>query len=256
MKFVCLTLMLLSFNVLEAQDNYEIQVYGSPTQQKNSTIFESHTNFTFDGEKEVVNNVRPTHHSTHQTIEITTGITDNFEIGAYVFTNITPGYGFNIIGTHIRPRITAPESWKLPIGLSFSAEIGYQKSTYSEDTWSLELRPIIDKQWDKLYAAFNPTFGVALQGFSNNSTPVFQPNVKVSYSFFKTANLGLEYYGSTGYINESIPLVNQVHALYVAYDLVGSVNWEINLGIGVGLTESTDKLVGKIILGRRINWKK
>ena len=256
MKLVFLAPLLFSINLLNAQDNYEIQVYGAPTQAKNSTIFELHSNFTFDGEKNIVENVRPTHHATHETLEITTGITDNFEIGVYLFTNITPGYGFEIVGTHIRPRISAPESWKLPVGLSFSAELGLQKSVYSTDNWSLELRPIIDKQWDKLYVALNPTFSVSLVSDFNSKVPVFQPNVKVAYSFFKKANLGIEYYGATGYVNESQPINNQVHAIYFAYDMMGSNDWELNFGVGLGLTEATDKLVGKVILGRKINWKK
>ena len=256
MKYQLLASLLFCIGLLNAQDNYEIQVYSAPTQAKNSTIFELHSNFTFDGERNIIENVRPTHHATHETLEVTTGITDNFEIGVYLFTNITPGYGFEIVGTHIRPRITAPDSWKLPVGLSFSAELGLQKSVYATDNWSLELRPIIDKQWNKFYAAFNPTFSVSLVSDFNSKVPVFQPNAKVSYSFFKKANLGIEYYGATGYVNETQPINNQAHAVYFVYDMVGSVDWELNFGVGLGLTEATDKLVGKVILGRRINWKK
>ena len=51
----------------------------------------------------------------------------------------------------------APSKWNLPVGISLSAEVGYQSANYSTETWSLELRPIIDKQWEKLYLSFNPT---------------------------------------------------------------------------------------------------
>src|SRR5205809_976411 len=80
-------------SLLFAQENYEIQVYGSQTQAKNSSIFELHSNFTFLGQKDVVKGVRPSFHSLHETLEITTGITDNFELGFYLFTNYTDGYG-------------------------------------------------------------------------------------------------------------------------------------------------------------------
>src|SRR5262249_17996773 len=133
-------------HVIYAQENYEIQVYGSQTQQKNSTIFELHSNYTFDGEKEEVKGVRPTYHAFHETIEITHGITNNFELGFYLFMNYLPEYGFRVVGTHIRPRVMAPAKWNLPVGLSLSTEIGYQSPSYSEETWSIEIRPIIDKQ--------------------------------------------------------------------------------------------------------------
>ena len=255
MKYLLSFLLIFESVILCAQENYEIQVYASPTQVKNSTIIESHTNFTFSGEKEIVKGVIPSNHTVHETLEITTGITNNFEVGVYLFTNYTAGYGYKVVGTHIRPRITAPGVWKLPIGLSFSAEVGYQKAAYSEDTWSVELRPIIDKQWNKFYACFNPTFGIALAGISGKHTPVFEPNIKLSCQFFKKTSLGLEYYGSTGYVNHFESIGNQNHALYAVYDLTGNNLWELNIGAGYGLTQATDKWVGKLILGRRINWK-
>ena len=239
-----------------AQDNYEIQVYGSQTQAKASTMFELHSNYTFSGEKQIVKGVLPSNHTEHETLEITTGITDNFEIGVYLFTNYTPGHGYTIVGSHIRPRIMAPESWHLPVGLSLSVEAGYQKPEYSSETWNIEVRPIIDKQWKKLYASFNPTFGISLKSKYDNSTPVFEPNIKVGYEFFKNTALGVEYYGSMGAINGFDAIKNQEHALFVTYDLLNNAKWEFNAGAGFGLTPSTDAFVFKIIIGRKVKWKK
>ena len=242
--------------LLNAQDNYEIQVYGSQTQQKNSTIFELHSNYTFNGETETVHGVIPSNHSLHETLEITHGITDIFEIGAYLFTNYTPEHGYRIIGTHIRPRIMAPAKWNLPVGLSLSAEIGYQDSAYSDQTWSLEIRPIIDKQWTNLYVSFNPTIGIALKSRYSNSTPTFEPNVKAAYSFFKNVALGIEYYGDLGTINQFESLSQQNDAIFIAVDMLNNPRWELNAGAGFGLTSATDSFVFKIIVGRRVYWNK
>lgn len=257
MKKLFLLLFLSGFiSLVHSQDNYEIQVYGSQTQQKNSAIFELHSNFTFDGEKDVVKGVRPSYHSLHETLEITQGITDIFEIGAYLFTNYTPKYGYQIVGTHIRPRVMAPSQWKWPVGVSLSAEIGYQRPEYADETWSIEVRPIIDKQWNKLYVSFNPTFGIALKSVDNNSTPVFEPNLKASYAFFPNVALGAEYYGEMGVINAFGPLAQQSHAVFATLDLLNNKNWEFNTGAGFGLTPATDGFIYKVILGRRIYWKK
>jgi len=239
---------------LFAQDNYEIQVYGAQTQAKHSSIFELHSNFTFSGEKDIVKGVRPSYHSLHETVEITTGITDNFELGFYLFTNYTPGFGYRVIGSHIRPRIMVPQSWHVPVGLSLSVEFGYQSQSYSPDLWNLEIRPIIDKQWDKLYMSFNPTMGISLKGVDNDSRPVFEPNLKVAYAFSKKFNLGFEYYGSLGAINSFEKPADQSHALFLAYDLSGNPDWELNIGPGWGLTKATDGFVFKILVGRRIQW--
>ncbi len=239
-----------------AQENYEIQVYGAQTQQKSSTIFELHSNYTFDGEREEIKGVRPTYHALHETIEITHGITDNFELGFYIFMNYLPGYGYRVIGTHIRPRIMAPAKWNLPVGLSLSAEIGYQGPHYSAETWSVELRPIIDKQWDKLYVSLNPTLGVQLKGAEDQTAPAFAPNVKINYAFFKNGAIGAEYYGDLGPLNAFEQSPQQSHAIFATFDLLNNKEWELNTGAGFGLTNATDGFVFKVLVGRRVYWNK
>lgn len=256
-KKLCFLVAILSFSYCaQSQENYEIQVYGSQTQQKNTTIFELHSNFTFRGERDVVKGVRPTYHSLHETLEITHGIGNNFEIGAYLFTNYTQKYGYQIVGTHIRPRVMAPSKWNLPVGVSLSAEIGYQRPEYAGETWNIELRPIIDKQWDKFYLSFNPTFGIAVQSEDESRVPVFEPNVKAMYAAFGRIALGFEYYGSLGAINAFETLAGQNHAMFASIDLLNNKNWEFNAGAGFGLTPATDGFIFKIIVGRRIFWKK
>jgi len=242
-------------SLLPAQENYEIQVYASPTMTKGNTIFELHSNFTFDGEKNVVDKVVPSHHSLHETLEITHGIMENFEIGFYLFTNYTQSHGYKVVGSHIRPRITVPRKWNWPVGASLSTEFGYQKREYSSETWNIEIRPIIDKQWKNFYVSFNPTFGIPLKSDSNIHTPSFEPNLKASFTIRKVA-LGVEYYGDVGVLNEVPDLSEQSHALFIVADLYFDPRWEINLGPGFGLTKNTDDLVFKILIGRRINWKK
>lgn len=238
-----------------AQDNYEIQVYGSQTQAKGSTMFELHSNYTFNGEKQTIKGVLPSNHSLHETLEITTGITDYFELGFYLFTNYTPEHGYSIVGSHIRPRIMAPFSWHLPVGLSLSMEAGYQKEAYSAETWNVEVRPIIDKQWSKLYVAFNPTMGISLKSKYDNSTPVFEPNLKADYNVWGNNALGVEYYGSMGAINGFDALRNQEHALFLTYDMLNNAKWEFNAGAGIGLTKATDAFVFKVIVGRKVKWR-
>ncbi|MFN8242572.1 MAG: hypothetical protein U0X40_00850 [Ferruginibacter sp.] len=242
--------------LVTAQDNYEIQVYASPTMDKGTTIFELHSNYTFVGEKDLKGTVRPSYHSLHETVEITHGITDNFELGFYIFTNATHPYGWQYVGSHIRPRISAPTRWKLPVGLSLSAEIGFQRKEYSSETWSVELRPIIDKQWDQLYISLNPVLGFQLKGEQPASAPSFAPNCKAAWSLSKKISLGAEYYGDLGPVNHFDPASEQSQALFAVVDLYLHPDWEFNFGTGWGLTPGTDGFNAKLILGRHINWKK
>jgi hypothetical protein len=249
---ICCLLPLLG----SAQENYEIQVYASPTMSPGMTIFELHSNYTFDGERTIKEGVRPSFHSLHETVEITHGIAKNFELGFYLFTNYTSGYGWQIVGTHLRPRFSVPQEWKWPVGVSLSSEIGYQRKEYSSETWNIEIRPIIDKQLGKLYLSFNPTFGVQLKGYAKESAPAFAPNFKAAWSLTPVISIGPEYYGDVGAFNNWETSQQQNHALYAVVDLFVDPKWEINFGPGWGLTPATDGFLFKLILGRRVTWKK
>src|SRR5208337_2471874 len=62
-----------------AQENYEIQVYGSDLVDPAHTMVELHSNFTIDGSKTIMDGVYPTNHGEHETVEITHGFNDWFE---------------------------------------------------------------------------------------------------------------------------------------------------------------------------------
>lgn len=236
---------------LFSQDNYEIQVYPSETLAPHATMIEFHTNFTFEGSKNVADGVRPTNHALHETIEITHGFNDWFETGFYIFTSADSQYGWQWVGDHIRPRVRAPESWHWPVGVSLSTEFGYQRASYSADTWNLEIRPIIDKQAGKLYLAFNPSFDRSFHGAGVNKGVEFSPNFKAGYDITKKINAGLEYYGALGPVTGFDPLTDQEQQIIPCFDLNLSPNWEFNFGVGVGVTAGTDHLLVKWILGRR-----
>src|SRR5689334_13098063 len=129
-----------------AQDNYEIQVYPYETVEPGATMLELHSNFTASGRKVAEDGVLPTNHQVHETVEITHGWNDWFETGFYIFTSAGPGQGWKWVGDHIRPRVRIPEKWHWPVGVSLSTEFGYQRPIFSADTWTLEIRPIIDKK--------------------------------------------------------------------------------------------------------------
>ena len=238
----------------KAQDNYEIQVYGYDQVEPGHTMVELHSNFTIDGSKTVQNGVLPTNHAEHETIEITHGVTDWFEVGFYIFTYERNGYGVDWVGDHIRPRVRIPPKWKWPVGLSLSNEIGYQRAQFSPDTWTWEMRPIIDKQIGPWYFSFNPTFDKSFHGPSVHDGFIFSPNVKISYDFTKKITGGIEYYGSVGPATDFVPISQQQHQIFPVIDLNLSPKWEVNFGLGVGLTGSTDHLITKMILGYRFDF--
>jgi hypothetical protein len=251
---ILLAIVLLSPIRTYAQDNYEIQVYGYDLVDPGHTMVELHSNFTIDGSKAIVDGVYPTNHAEHETVEITHGFTDWFECGFYIFTSITEGQGWQWVGDHIRPRVAVPKKWRWPVGVSLSNEIGYQRRHFSADTWTWEIRPIVDQKVGRWYWSLNPTLDRSFHGGSVAQGVVFSPNAKFSYDLTRKVSAGLEYYGSVGPVTGFDPLSQQQHQIFPAIDLNIAPQWEVNFGLGVGFTGATDHLIAKMILGYRFNF--
>jgi hypothetical protein len=236
-----------------AQGNFEIQVYGSETVAPGATMIELHSNTALEGTTRKEDGVLPTNHAVHETLEITHGWTSWFETGVYLFTSIQPDGGVMWVGDHIRPRVRAPESWKLPVGLGLSVEVGYQRPAFSTDTWTLEVRPIADRQLGPWYLSFNPVVDRSLkgEGVRQGRGFEFSPNAKVGYEITEKVSAGLEYYGELGPVTGFDPARRQQHLIFPVVDLDLGPRWEFNAGVGFGLTPSTDSYILKVILGYR-----
>jgi hypothetical protein len=237
-----------------AQGNYEIQVYGAETVPPASLMIELHSNFTAQGQTQTIDGVYPTNRQEHETLELTQGITDWSEVGFYVFTSEQAGHGVQWVGDHIRPRVRVPASWGWPVGVSLSMEIGYQRTAYSPDTWTWEVRPIIDKALGHWYFAVNPALERSLHGPGVRDGVTFAPAVKIGYDITPVVSAGIEYYADYGPVRDFVPSRQQQQQIFVVTDLNVSPKWEINFGVGIGATAATDHLIAKLILGRRLDW--
>jgi hypothetical protein len=237
-----------------AQGNYEIQIYGADTVPPQTLMVELHSNFTVEGQQYTIEGVYPTNHQLHETLELTQGLNDWSEIGFYVFTSAQHGTGLQWVGDHIRPRVRVPDSWDWPVGVSLSMEVGFQRSAYSTDVWTWEIRPIIDKAIGRWYFALNPAFERTLSGPDVDQGWGFAPSVKIGYDFTRVVSAGIEYYADFGPVGDFVSTHDQQQQLFVVADLNVSPLWEINLGVGIGATAATDHLTVKAILGRRFDW--
>jgi hypothetical protein len=237
---VCLALACLPI-IAHAQANYEIQVYGADTVPPDNLMVELHSNFSAQGQASAADGLYPTNYQERETLELTRGLNDWSEVGFYVFTAEQDGHGVQWVGDHIRPRIRVPESWGWPVGVSLSTEIGYQRSEYATDTWTWEIRPIVDKTIGRWYFAVNPALD-------------FSPSLKVGYDFTRVISGGIEYYADDGALRHFSPRREQQQQLFFVADLHVSPLWEINIGVGLGGTAATDHLIFKAIVGRRFDW--
>ena len=93
---------------VHAQDPFEIQVYEYALVPKGKWNLETHINRVAKGEMKDQN---------HLTFELTRGMTENFEMAAYLVTASRPGVNGELVGWRLRPRWKVPEN-KLPFKFS------------------------------------------------------------------------------------------------------------------------------------------
>ena len=233
-----------------SQDAYEISVYGAETEPPGAVDLQLHSNYTFTGITTVSDDVMPTDRSTHQTLEVTYGFTPWFEVGGYIFTRTLAGSGWLLTGGHIRPRVGIPQKWGWPAGVGLSLEVGPQRGS-TATSWTIEIRPIVDRQMGPLYVSFNPVADLVLDGPGKEEAPDFSPAFIVSCRVSDAASVGLEYYGTFGPIGGFSAPRDQQHQIFPAVDLEFPSGWDLNFGVGIGFTPATDHVVAKMILGKR-----
>jgi hypothetical protein len=233
---------------LTAQADNEIQVYASPTVVAKRTIAELHNNYTFKGSKNLPDPKDA--RWLNNTLEITHGIAKNFEIGFYTFVALSPGGRYQYLGNQIRPRFTAPDTWKFPFGASLSAEFGrFRDNVSTPFYWQGEIRPIIDKTFGNVYASLNPNIDFVLSGPGKHWG--FSPQFKTFYNIRQKAGVGLEYYSSLGSFNDFLPIKQQEHLLGPMFDLLAFPEWELQTGFLFGLTPNSNQSIFKLLVGRR-----
>ncbi|HWI92613.1 MAG TPA: hypothetical protein VNT20_15160 [Flavisolibacter sp.] len=235
--------------ILFAQADNEIQVYASPTIGKNLTIFELHSNYTFKGIKNLPD--PKSAHYLNESLEITHGFGENFELGVYFFTALTPDGHYEYLGSHIRPRITVPSSWKWKVGASLSTEFGFFRPGIHEPfQWEGEIRPVIDKTVGNWYFSLNPNMDFMLTGPGKYFG--FGPQFKTVYTIQRKVGIGVEYYTALGTFKRIHSFNEGEHLLGPMIDLYLDPKWEFNGGFLFGLTPTSNQQVVKLLIGRRI----
>lgn len=244
-KLAVLAMALLTAPPAAAMDAFEIQVYQDDVGDPGQFGLELHSNYTVSGRKAADwPGESPPHRGLRFTLEPAVGVTDFFEIGAYLQLLHSLDRGFDFAGAKLRGKFVAPKRWDLPVMLGINVELGRVPRFVEQDGWANEFRPIVGWRGGRWLLVANPIFGWALTG-PNAFVPDFEPCGKVAFDTRKGFEVGLEYYAGLGELTRgTVPLSQQAHMLYATFDLAAapglSSDWELNLAVGHGLTGGSD----------------
>src|SRR5262249_40324315 len=130
---------------VHAQEEFEVRVERVEQPHFGSLELEQHFAYVAHGSRMFDGTVAPTQHQFHVASELTFGVNSNASIGVMVLGAARPRGDLEYAGVRLIPHFYAPASWRLPVGLALTAEIGFPDATYENSSFLVELRPTIEK---------------------------------------------------------------------------------------------------------------
>ena len=206
-----------------AQDPFEIHVYEYEPMKRGEYSLEAH-----------LNNQAQINQQTHLTFEPTIGLAESFAMGFMFLNAYDPGSSPQFAGWRVLPHFYVPESWGLPVRVGFVAEFSFQKTLYEENSRRVELRPILDREFEHWQAVFNPVFERALHGPGTRHGWNFEPALLLRWKR-KSLSPSLEYYGEVESINVTPRGQPSVHQLFAGGDWQATPGFLLNFGVGTDL---------------------
>ena len=253
-RTLCTTLLAgltLTAPAVQAELRDEIQVYTDDINEPGQFGLEMHVNTTPRGRRtpDYPGEAVP-YRGWRITPELSYGLTRSLEAGLYLPLSRDAAGNTQLAGAKLRLKWlpVRPAEGQAGWFLGANGELSRLQQRFSESRTSAELR--LMGGWRDLgwLLALNPVFGWSLSDGLRSRTPDLALGVKLARTLASNLALGLEYYADLGTTRRILPASEQGHVLYAVVDAqVGG--WELNLGIGRGLTKAADELTLKAIVG-------
>ncbi len=178
------------------------------------------------------------------------GVTRWFEAGLYLpLYSRDKTAGFGIDGFKLRALVAVPNADGRRFFYGANFEFSVNAHRWDTTRFTSEVRPIIGWHLEPVDIIINPIVDTAYDGLKNLE---FVPATRVAYNFPSGWTAALEEYADYGPLRELATRGDQAHQLFAVVDRTWK-DWEIEAGVGVGLTDASDRLTFKLILARDLN---
>jgi hypothetical protein len=178
------------------------------------------------------------------------GVTPWFEAGLYLpLYSRDKNSGFGLDGFKLRALFAVPNADDRKFFYGANFEFSINANRWDTSRFTSEVRPIIGWHLKPVDIIINPIVDTAYDGLKNLE---FVPATRVAYNFSSGWTLAAEEYADFGPVHGFLPAGEQVHQIYAVVDRTWK-EWDIEAGIGAGLTDASDRLTLKLILARDLN---
>ena len=176
------------------------------------------------------------------------GVTKWFEAGLYLpLYSVSQHRGATINGGKIRMLFAAPHAADRSFFYAINFEFSYNSKHWDPRSFTSEIRPIIGLRLHRLDLIVNPILDNSFVGGFKNLE--FAPASRIAYELSPKWVVAVEEYGDVGLLHEFYPAGKQSHQLYGVLDH-SSRFVNIEFGVGLGLTSTSDKVTIKLSLSR------
>ena len=235
--------------IARAVDPFELQVYDGTANAPGVFGLELHVNTVPNGRKTAQPPELAPNHQSHFTLEPSLGIEPWWELGGYLQSSLSGEGKLSYAGVKLRSKFVTPKGWNANWRLGVNLELSRIPQAYDRSRWGGEARPMVAFESERWLFVANPILEVSLAGPNTPQAPSFAPALMAKLKLDGVVMLGLEYYADFGPLSAPEPLREQEQYLFEAVDLLSVAHLEVNAGVGEGLTEASNALVLKAILG-------
>jgi hypothetical protein len=223
----------------------EIQVYNAGIAAPGQFTIQQHLNYIPLGVKDPpFPGGLISHNSINGTPEFAYGVTDWWEVGLYLPFAIKDQQ-FLSDAFKLRTLFVSPNAGQRDFFYGVNFEFSNTTPRFSQSRFGMEIRPIIgvrNADWEFIV---NPIVDIS---FGKYGEADFAPAARVARKVAPETYVGLEYYSDFGEIGNFARLEDQQHTLFAVTDFKLGV-FNVDFGVGYGLTPASDRWVVKTIIG-------
>ena len=227
----------------------EIQVYIDDMTPPGQFGTDVHNNYVVSGSGVPdYPGAEPPLHVYRLTPEFYYGATDELELGMYLLSTTQPDESPHFDGAKLRVKFIAPHDVSEGSFWGANLEIGDTSLRVSPEPWGTELKGIYGYRSEPWLFAVNTNFDWT-------STRVFggpaslDVDTKLAYRTGGGWQAGFESYNELGPLNGLGHLNRLSETLYAVIDTDFGKHFDLNAGVGRGLTPASDRWIIKFILG-------
>ncbi len=231
--------------------NRRDQVYDAAIEIPGKFGLTLHNNFTPSGLKEPAfrGGIIPDR-SLNGVPELAYGVSNWFEAGLYLpLFSISRNRGLSLNEAKLHGLFVVPHAADRLFFYGVNLEASMNARYWDQSRFTAEIRPIIGLHLRPVDIIFNPIVDTAYTRLKNLT---FAPAVRVAYNVSDKWTVAVEEYASLGRISNFHFGGSQSHQLYAVIDH-STKFFNVEAGLGFGLTPASDSMTIKLMLTRELN---